>query len=151
MTQQINLNHGHPDGDLLTSIRAYELFLYTRRHFTRTYNEWNVAWNREWNACTKVGLMHHAMNAIHESVLVLKKVYSDHKEAFPQVPKRRFGSPGYSTLQLSDRCMIKLPTGEYISPQYSGSWTLDSSSPVHYPTTVIALNRTTRDATSYAS
>ena len=86
------------------------------------------------------------MNAIHESVLVLQKVYSDHKEAFPQVPKRSFGSLGYSTLLLHsiwaaffDRCMIELPTGEYVSPQYSGSWTLESSSLVHYPTTGIAL------------
>ena len=83
----------------------------------------------------KVGLMHHVMSAIHESVLVLQKVYSDHKEAFPQVPKRRFGSPGCSTLLLRsiwtaffDRCVIKLPTGEYVSPQYGGSWTLESSS-----------------------
>ena len=30
MTQQFNMNHGHPDGDLLTSILAYEWFLDTR-------------------------------------------------------------------------------------------------------------------------
>ena len=47
--------------------------------------------------------------------------------------------------------MIKLPTGEYVSPQYGGTWTLESSSLVHFPTTVIALNRTIRDGTSYAS
>ena len=50
-----------------------------------------------------------------------------------------------------DPCMIKLPTGEYVSPQYGGSWTLESSSLVHYPTTDIALNRTIRVGTSYAS
>ena len=73
------------------------------------------------------------MNAIHESVLVLQKVCSDHKEAFPEAPKRQFGSPGYSTLLLHliwtaffDRRLAKLPTGEYISPQYGGSWTLES-------------------------
>ena len=26
MTQQFNVNHGHPDGDLMTSILAYEWF-----------------------------------------------------------------------------------------------------------------------------
>ena len=94
MTQQFNLNHGHPDGDLLTSRLAYEWFLQTRKRYTRTYNDWKTAWNREWIACSKVGLMHHVMNAIHESVPVLQKMYSDHKEASPQVPKRHFGCPG---------------------------------------------------------
>ena len=85
-------------------------------------------------------------------------MYGDHKEAFPQVPKRHFGSPRYSTLLFHsiwttffDRCMIKLPTGESVSPQYGGSWILESSCLVHYPTTVIALNRTIRDGTSFAS
>ena len=55
-----------------------------------------------------VGLMHHVLVAIHESVLVLQKMYSDHKEAFSQAPKRQFG-------------VIKLPTGEYVSPQYGPS------------------------------
>ena len=27
MTQQFNVNHGHPDGDLMTSILAYEWYL----------------------------------------------------------------------------------------------------------------------------
>ena len=67
-------------------------------------------------------------------------------------------APGYSTLLLHsvwtaffDRCLIKLPTGEYVSPQYGGSWTLESSSLFHYPTTIIALNRTVRDGASYES
>ena len=128
-------------------------FAHTRRHFSNTYTDWRLAWQREWNACSKVGLMQHVMSAIHESVLVLQKVYSNHIEAFPQAPKRQFRSPGYSTLLLHsiwtaffDRCLVKLPTGEYVSPQY-----LESSSLVHYPTTVIALNRTIRDGRSYAS
>ena len=37
------------------------------------------------------------------------------------------------------QCLIKLPTGEYVSPQYGGSWTLESSSLCHHPTTIIAL------------
>ena len=71
---------------------------------------------------------------------------------------RRYGSPGYSTLLLHsiwttffDQCVIKLPTGEYVSPQYGWSRTLESSSLVHCPTTVIASKRTIRDGTSYAS
>ena len=74
------------------------------------------------------------------------------------LPKRHFGSPGYSTLLLHsvwtaffDRCLVKLPTGEYVSPQYGGSWTLESSSLCRYPTTVIALNRTIRDGVSYVN
>ena len=80
---------------------------------------------------------------------VISKAFEEHKEAFPQVPKRSFGSPGYSTLlvhsiwtALFDRCLIKLPTGKFVSPQYGGAWTLESSSLVRFPTTVIALNRT---------
>ena len=72
--------------------------------------------------------------------------------------KRRFGSPGYSTLllhsvwtSLFDRCLIKLPTSEYVSPQFGGSWTLESSSLCHHPTVIIALNRTIRDGSSYVS
>ena len=83
--------------------------------------------------------MHHVVNAIYESAQVLKKAYSDHKEAFPQVPKRHFGCPGYSTLLLHsiwtafyDRYLIKLPTGEYVLPQYGGTWTLESSSLVRF-------------------
>ena len=101
---------------------------------------------------------HHIMVAIHESVLVLKHTFDEHRRAFPEVPKRRFGSPGYSTLLLHsvwtsffDRSLIKLPTGEYVSPQYGGSWTLESSSLCHHPTAIIALNRTIRDGVSYVS
>ena len=32
MTQQFNVNHGHPDGDLMTGILAYECFLANKRH-----------------------------------------------------------------------------------------------------------------------
>ena len=96
------MNHGHPDGDLLTNILAYEWFVDTRNHYTNACADWKTSWNREWSACTKVGLMHHVLNAIHESVLVLQKVYNDHKEAFPQAPKRQFGNPGYSTLLRMD-------------------------------------------------
>ena len=102
--------------------------------------------------------MHHVLAAIHESVIVLQQVFSEHRHAFPEAPKRHFGSPGYSTLLLHsvwtaffDRCLIKLPTGEYVSPQYGGSWTLEISSLCHHPTTIIALNRTIRDGVSYVN
>ena len=127
MTQQLNVNHGHPDGDLITSILAYEWFLAKKRHYQHKYSDWKTVWTQEWKACSKVGLIHHVMAAIHDSVLVLQQVFSEHRHAFPEVPKRHFGSPGYSTLLLHsvwtsffDRCLIKLPTGEYISPQYVG-------------------------------
>ena len=48
-------------------------------------------------------------------------------------------------------CLLKLPTGEYVSPQYGGSWTLESSSLSHHPTAIIALNRTIRDGVSYVN
>ena len=38
---------------------------------------------------------------------------------------------------------------EYVSPQFGGSWTLESSSLCHHPTAIIALNRT--DGVSYVS
>ena len=65
--------------------------------------------------------MHHVLAAIHESVIVLQQVFHEHKRAFPEAPKRHSGSPGYSTRLLHsvwtafhDRCLIKLPTGEYV-------------------------------------
>ena len=93
MTQQFNMNHGHLDGDLLTSILAYEWFHENKNHYTNTYTDWKTSWNREWNAWTKVGLMHHVLVAIHESVLVLQQMFNEHKEAFPQAPKRQFWEP----------------------------------------------------------
>ena len=48
-------------------------------------------------------------------------------------------------------CLIKFRSGEHVSPQYGGVWTLESSSLVHFPTTIIALNRTVRDGASYAN
>ena len=91
-------------------------------------------------------------------ILDTKGVSNGHKDAFPQAPKRHSGSPGYSTPLLHsvwtaffDRCLVRLPTSEYFSPQYGGSWTLESSSLVHCPTTIIALNRTIRDGVSCVS
>ena len=47
--------------------------------------------------------------------------------------------------------MIDASTGEYVSPQFGGSWTLESTSLCHNPTALIALNRTIRDGASYVS
>ena len=38
-TQQLNMNHGHLDGDLLTSILAYEWFLENQQHYNQTYTD----------------------------------------------------------------------------------------------------------------
>ena len=62
MTQQFNVNHGHPDGDLVTSILAYEWFLENKRHYNHKYTDWKTAWSQEWKACSKVGLMHHVLS-----------------------------------------------------------------------------------------
>ena len=139
MTQQLYMNHGHPDGDLMTSFLAYQWFEETRKHFRNQYADQRVAWNEEWNVCARVGLMHHVMRAISESVQVLSKAFEDHKDAFPQVPKRNFGSLGFSTLlahstwtAFFDRCLNKLPTGEHVFPQYGGAWILENSSLAHF-------------------
>ena len=94
MTQELDLKHCHPEETFsLTSIFAYQWFVETRKYSSHFYaNDWKTAW--------KVGLMHHVMNAIYESVQVLAKAVNEHKETFPQVPKRQFGCPGYSTLLL---------------------------------------------------
>ena len=129
-----------------------------KKTYTSKYEDWQVNTTQEWKACTRVGLIHHVLVAIHESVLVLKHTFDEHRQLFPDVAKRRFGSPGYSTLLLHsvwtaffDRCLIKLPTSEYVSPQFGGSWTLESSSLCHHPTVIIALNRTIRDGSSYVN
>ena len=155
VTQQFNLNHGHPDGDLVTSILAYLWFLECKKHHSSRPDD---AAAMEWRACAKIGLIHHVMAAIHESVMVLRQLFKENRQAFPEVPTRSFGSPGYNTLLVHavwtsfyDRCLIKLPTTEYVSPQFGGSWTLESTSLCHSPMVIIALNRTIRDGTSYAS
>ena len=129
---------------LVTSILAYLWFIERKKSYSSRPDD---AAAMEWRACAKVGLIHHVLVAIHE-----------HRQAFPEVPTRNFGSPGYTTLLVHavwtsfyDRCLIRLPTGEYVSPQFGGSWTLESSSPCHNPMAIIALNRTIRDGTSYVS
>ena len=155
VTQQFNLNHGHPDGDLVTSILAYQWFLACKRNYSSRPDD---ATTMEWMACAKVGLIHHVLAAIHDTVMVLRQTFMENRQAFPEVPPRSFGSPGYTTLLVHavwtsfyDRCLIKLPTGEYVSPQFGGSWTLESSSLCHNPMVIIALNRTIRDGTSYVN
>ena len=90
--------------------------------------------------------------------MVLRERFKENRQAFPEVPPRSFGSPGFNTLLLHavwtsffDRCLIKLPTGEYVSPQFGGSWNLESTSLCHYPMVIIALNRTIRDGVSYVN
>ena len=155
VTQQFNMNHGHPDGDLVTSILAYLWFIECKKHHSSRPDD---AAAMEWRACAKVGLIHHVLVAIHESVMVLRQTFKEHRQAFPEVPTRNFGSPGYTTLLVHavwtsfyDRCLIKLPTGEYVSPQFGGSWTLESTSLCHNPMAIVALNRTIRDGASYVS
>ena len=99
VTQQFNLNHGHPDGDLVTSILAYLWFLeWKKNHASRP----DDAAAMEWKACARIGLIH---------------TFKENRQAFPEVPTRSFGSPGYTTLLVHavwtsfyDRCLIKLPT-----------------------------------------
>ena len=50
----------------------------------------------EWRACAKIGLIHHVLVAIHESVMVLRQIFKESRQAFPEVPTRSFGSPGYT-------------------------------------------------------
>ena len=42
MTQQFNVNHGHPDGDLMTSILAYEWCLECKKAYSSKYEDWQV-------------------------------------------------------------------------------------------------------------
>ena len=138
----------------MTSILAYLWFIECKK----CYISRDDAASMEWRACANVGLIHHVLVAIHESVMVLRQTFKEHRLAFPEVPTRNFGSPGYTTLLVHavwtsfyDRCLIRLPTGEYVSPQFGGSWALESTSLCHNPTALIALNRTIRDGASYVS
>ena len=107
------------------------------------------------DACTKVGLMHHVMQSMSRCkcfrryTVIIRKHFRKSRRVSSEVQCTQLCCSTRSA--FFDRCIVKLPTGEYISPQYGGTWTLESSSLVRYPTTVIALNRTIRDGTSYAS
>ena len=125
VTQQFNLNHGHPDGDLVTSMLAYLWFIECKKNHSSRPDD---AAAMKWRACAKIGLIHHVLVAIHESVMVLRQTFKENRQAFPEVPTRSFGSAGYTTLLVHavwtsfyDRCLIKLPTSEYVSPQFGGS------------------------------
>ena len=96
--------------------------------------------------------------AIHESVIVLQQVFNEHRLAFPEVPKRHFGSPGYSTLLLHsvlDRILRSM--SDQVANRrmcLATIWwfrTLESASLCHHPTAIIALNRTIRDGVSYVN
>ena len=125
MTQQHYMNHGHPDGDIMTSILAHPWFCVTREN-SRHYNtDWDIAWEEKLIACSRVGLLRHVTHSIWESVRLLAKTFESDKNAFPQMPKREVFSPGFSILMLHavwtaffDRCLIRLPTGEHVSPHY---------------------------------
>ena len=94
MTQQFNVNHGHPDGDLITSMLAYEWFLANKRHYTHKYSDWRTFWTQEWKACSKVGLMRHVMVAIHDSVLVLQQMFSEQDMHFQKSRRDTLGARG---------------------------------------------------------
>ena len=107
----------------------------------------------------KVGLIHHVLAAIHESVMVLRQTFQGESTGFSRSPSQELWEPwvhhptsacSLDILQY-DRCLIKRPTTEYVSPQFGGSWTLESTSLCHSPMVIIALNQTIRDGTSYAS
>ena len=95
VTQQLNLNHGHPDGDPVTSILAYLWYIECKKNHSSRPDD---AAAMEWRACAKIGLIHHVLVAIHESVMVLRQTFKENRQAFPEVPSRSFGSPGYTTL-----------------------------------------------------
>ena len=144
MTQQFRIIHGHPDGDLMTSLLAYHWFYAAKEFHRQRSHDWKHAWKEEVIACTRVGLIHHVMHSIWASAQLLSKTFESYKDAFPQVPKTEIFSPTCSTLLVHsvwiaffDRCLIRLPTGEHMSPQYGGAWTFESSSLTHFPTAII--------------
>ena len=74
MTKQLYMNHGHPDGDIVTSLMAYRWFGTVRENACRSRDQ-ERAWMEELTSCQKVGLMHHAMHSIWESVELLNSVF----------------------------------------------------------------------------
>ena len=97
MTQLLHMNHGHPDGDLMTSLLAYHWFCSIREFHRQRSHAWNYVWKEEEIVCTRVGLMHHVMHSIYESVRLLSKTFESYKDSFPQVRKREreIISPGF--------------------------------------------------------
>ena len=47
MTQQFNMNHGHPDGDLVTSILAYLCFIECKKCYASKEDAASMEW-RAW-------------------------------------------------------------------------------------------------------
>ena len=89
MTHQFNMNHGHTDGDLVTSILAYLWFIECKKCFISR----DDAASMEWRACAKVGLIHHMLVAIHESVMVLRQTFKEHRLGFSGGPNKELWKP----------------------------------------------------------
>ena len=66
--QQHYVNHGHPDGDIMTSLMAYHWFSETREYHATRNRDHRAAWREELPSCKKVVLLHHVMHSIWESV-----------------------------------------------------------------------------------
>ena len=103
-------------------------------------------------ACKNVAIIHHVMEAVHEAMDLLNKPFQVYKSAFPSRQTRGLISPSFATLMthtmpcaFCDKCVVKLPTGDNLSPQYGGVWKLETSSLILCPGCILALRRSVRD------
>ena len=72
----------------MTSILAYLWFIECKKHRSSRLDD---AAAMEWRACAKIGLIHHVLAAIHESVMVLRQTFKENRQAFPEVPTTSLG------------------------------------------------------------
>ena len=157
MTQQFNVNHGHPDGDLLTSILAYEWLLENRKTYSHKYSDWKTLWTQEWKACSKVGLIHHIMAAVHDSVLVLQHVFNEMH--FRKFRRDTFEARGiqpccftlFGPRSLIAVCSSSRPENTFHHSTVAHGLLRVPHFVVRHQTVIIALNRTIRDGVSYVS
>ena len=77
VTQQHYMNHGHPDGDIMTSLLAYHWFCALRATCRYKHTDLGIAWKEERTACSRVGLLHHVTHAISKSVHLLNGTVRD--------------------------------------------------------------------------
>ena len=74
----------------MTSILAYLWFIECKKNHSSRPDD---AAAMEWRACAKIGLIHHVLVAIHESVMVLRQTFKENRQAFPEVPTKSFWKP----------------------------------------------------------
>ena len=87
VTQLLNSNHVHPDGDVMTRLLAYHWFCTTRDYHASYASNSKEAWNAEIRSCKSVGLLHHITHVAWEQLNCSRRRTNSTVLPSPHLPK----------------------------------------------------------------